>query len=95
MHVIENIFGIFFMLKILYLAKNIKAVIHKDSIINVDDIWSINKFGEIIINDDVLKNINIFIVSRIIINIITCQYILVISGSRSNLETVKMMSSIY
>lgn len=37
-HVIENIFGMFFMLKILYLARNIKAVIHKDSIINVDDI---------------------------------------------------------
>lgn len=51
--------------------------------------------GEIIINDVVLKNMNIFTVSIIIINIIICQYILVISGRRSNLDTVKIMSNIY
>jgi len=93
-HTAVKIFGVLFVLRILYLANSISAVIHIDNIINVDDIWSIISIGEILTNDDVLKNISIFIVNNIIVRIEMCQYIVVSIGSRSSLLVVKIMSSI-
>jgi hypothetical protein len=94
-HTVVNNFGIFFVLKILYLARIINAVIHIDKRISVDDIWSIIVIGDTITNEEKLNSVNIFNVSRISTSIEMCQYSGVISGRRSVLIVVKMISSIY
>lgn len=94
MHTVVNNFDIFFRWKILYLAKIISAVIHKDSKISVDDIWSIINIGDTLTNEEMLSIMNIFIVNKISTNIEMCQYIGVISGSRSVLIVVKIISNI-
>jgi hypothetical protein len=78
----------------LYLAKIISAVIHRDSKISVDDIWSIINIGDTLTNEEILSIMNIFIVNKISTNIEMCQYIGEISGSRSVLIVVKIISSI-
>lgn len=83
------------MLKILYLARIISAVIHIDKRISVDDIWSIIVIGDTITNEEKLNSVNIFNVSKINTNIEICQYSGVISGKRSVLIVVKIISSIY
>lgn len=93
-HTNTKVFGVLFVLKILYLARSISAVIHIDNMISVDDIWSIINIGEILTNDCILKSVNIFIVNNIIVNIEICQYIVDIIGSRSSLLVAKIMSNI-
>lgn len=78
----------------MYLARIINAVIHTDKRISVDDIWSIINIGDTLTNDEMLKIVNIFTVNKISTNIVICQYIGVISGRRSVLDVVKMISSI-
>lgn len=84
----------FFVLKILYLAKIISAVIHIDRRINVDDIWSIINIGDTLTSDEILNNVNIFKVNITITNIEMCQYSGVTNGNRSVLIVVRIISSI-
>lgn len=84
----------FFVLKILYLAKIISAVIHTDRRINVDDIWSIINIGDTLTSDEILNNVNIFKVNITITNIEMCQYSGVTNGNRSVLIVVRIISSI-
>lgn len=75
MHINENSLGAVFVLKILYLAMNINAVIHNDRLINDDDIRSFSENEEVITNELILKDKILFIVNNIIVIIIMCQYV--------------------
>jgi hypothetical protein len=75
MHINENNLGAVFVLKILYLAININAVIHRDSLINDEDIRSLSENEEVITNEFILKDKILFIVNNIIVIIIMCQYV--------------------
>jgi hypothetical protein len=75
MHINENNLGAVFVLKILYLAININAVIHSDSLINDEDIRSLSENEEVITNEFILKYKILFIVNNIIVIIIMCKYV--------------------
>ncbi len=82
-------------MKTLYLAKNIRAVIHIDSMISVDDIWSIISIDEILTSENIFIIVNILNVHRTITNIVICQYKFVSVGKRSVLKITNKISSIY
>lgn len=75
MHINENNLGAVFVLKILYLAMNINAVIHSDSLINDDDIRSLSENEDVITNEFILKDRSLFIANSIIVMMIMCQYV--------------------
>jgi len=78
----------------LYLANSISEVIHKDSRISVDDIWSISSVGVRLTLDEIFITINIFIDESITMVMIICQYFVVIIGRRSILKIIKQISNI-
>jgi hypothetical protein len=96
MHINENNLGAVFVLKILYLAININAVIHNDSLINDEDIRSLSENEEVITNEFILKDKILFIVNNIIVIIIMCQYVFfVVWHIRSNLDITVIFSNIF
>jgi hypothetical protein len=73
MHISANSLGAVFVFNVLYLAININAVIHKDSVIKVVDIKSFNENSDTIVKELILRLKILFTVSSMIVTIAICQ----------------------